>query len=116
MSDLVEFLLARIAEDEEYANSLAAFESFLGSAGIGPSGARLLAECEAKRRIVAVHERVDRRGADGSPVTADDVCSQCAEFDFYPWEGVADEWPCPTLRALTLPYADHPDYRDEWRP
>src|SRR5690606_11238958 len=23
---------------------------------------------------------------------------------------------CPTLLALALPYAGHPDYRDEWKP
>lgn len=26
------------------------------------------------------------------------------------------ELPCPTLRLLARPYADHPDYREEWRP
>ncbi|MEV0164353.1 DUF6221 family protein [Nonomuraea fuscirosea] len=25
-------------------------------------------------------------------------------------------WPCPDLRDLAAPYADHPGYRDEWRP
>ncbi|MEV5894733.1 DUF6221 family protein [Nonomuraea fuscirosea] len=25
-------------------------------------------------------------------------------------------WPCLDLRDLAAPYADHPDYRDEWRP
>jgi hypothetical protein len=25
-------------------------------------------------------------------------------------------YPCDTLKLLALPYADHPDYRDEWRP
>ncbi|MEU5023581.1 DUF6221 family protein [Streptomyces milbemycinicus] len=24
--------------------------------------------------------------------------------------------PITALRLLALPYADHPDYRDEWRP
>jgi hypothetical protein len=24
------------------------------------------------------------------------------------------EWPCDTVRALVLPYADHPDYRELW--
>ena len=24
--------------------------------------------------------------------------------------------PFPTLRHMAVPYADHPDYRDEWKP
>jgi hypothetical protein len=28
----------------------------------------------------------------------------------------AQGWPCQTLRLLALPYADHPDYRPEWKP
>jgi hypothetical protein len=27
-----------------------------------------------------------------------------------------DGWPCTTLRLLALPYAAHPDYREEWKP
>ena len=57
--------------------------------------ARILAECDAKRRIVAEHAPID-------PCDAHD-----ASFE---------TMPCDTLRFLALPYADHPDYRDEWRP
>lgn len=59
--------------------------------------ARVLAECEAKRRIVehcTWHSTVD--GIDYR--------------DFYGPEYET------TVRLLALPYADHPDYRDEWRP
>ena len=61
--------------------------------------ARVLADCEAKRRIVEelalpyIAER--RRLMNGQPS----------------WE---DEHP-DLLRLLALPYADHPDYREEWR-
>jgi hypothetical protein len=24
--------------------------------------------------------------------------------------------PCETVRVLALPYSDHPDYHEEWRP
>jgi hypothetical protein len=53
--------------------------------------ARVLAECNAKRGIIEL-QRSDLR---------DDPAD---------WE--ADE----VLRLLALPYADHPDYRSEWRP
>jgi hypothetical protein len=51
--------------------------------------ARVLAECEAKRLLL------QREPCDDT--------------------GVGDD-PCHHLRALAVPYADHPDYREEWRP
>jgi hypothetical protein len=55
--------------------------------------ARVLAECEAKRRIVELV--LDRPIRDHG----DCKCESC--------------W---TLRLVALPYADHPDYRAEWKP
>lgn len=52
---------------------------------------RQLAECDAKRRIVQYHEVKHRR------------------------EGVGG-FNCFTAKTLALPYADHPDYREEWKP
>lgn len=60
--------------------------------------ARVLAECDAKRRIVADHASTHECPKDG------DSCGW--------WDGE----PCDVIRLLALPYADHPDYRDEWRP
>ncbi len=56
---------------------------------------RVLAECEAKRRIV-------------------DECTPWVSepSDDYGAQTVSEM----TLRFLALPYADHPDYRQEWRP
>jgi hypothetical protein len=51
--------------------------------------ARVLAECDAKRRIITTIQR----WLDTGYPTLDHV-----------------------LFALALPYADHPDYRSEWRP
>ena len=34
-------------------------------------------------------------------------------------DGHVDEspvWPCLELRAVAAAYAEHPDYRDDWRP
>lgn len=62
--------------------------------------ARVLAECEAKRRIVEEH-RLDQYG--------DRIaCSPCG---FWP----SADGGCPTLRLLALPYASHPDYDEAWR-
>jgi hypothetical protein len=90
---LAEFLLACIAEDE--AEIAAGFDfAALDSSGwmghaAGWGRERALAECEAKRRIV----------------------EKCTES--YPLN--VDEGPW-ILRELALPYADHPHYREEWRP
>jgi hypothetical protein len=70
--------------------------------------ARVFAECEAKRRIVAAHpmKYLDRWDCS--------VCDACAnEFNDY-W--IVGGGPCPTLILLALPYADHPDYQESWKP
>ena len=103
MSDLVEFLRARLDEDERRARlALNAGDGFLDaepaefwydSEGRSWLPGRVLAEVEAKRRII---ERdwsdLDDGWYDGWYVQAD------------------------TLKLLALPYADHLDYREEWRP
>ena len=133
MSDLVAFLRARLDEDERVA--LAAAEEsrtwtrqshcdysvpnlpiddhtlwfgdrIVGEVGFGDGEmrpaeaehiarhdpARVLAEVDAKRRIV-------------------DRCEHYQTYEDYGW-ALADE----VLSLLALPYADHPDYREEWRP
>lgn len=98
---LTEFLLARIAEDESRVRDLGGGAT-QGDALINP--ARLLYECTAKRMIVAVHSI--------SPVApAKDDAAQQRERCVH--DGTS--YPCLTLRALALPYADHPDFRLEWR-
>ena len=89
MSDLTDFLLARIAEDEREARSLIPFSRTVVTS---PWSARVLAECEAKRRIVAALDYAERNGEPGV---------------WHAW------WQAAEL--LALPYADHPDYRKEWR-
>ncbi|MGQ4514236.1 DUF6221 family protein [Streptomyces sp. DW26H14] len=69
--------------------------------------ARVLAEVEAKRRILECHE----------PWTAsngDIICGRCGREHIDGRPG--GHFPCQTLRLLTLPDASHPDYREEWRP
>lgn len=115
MSDLVEFLLARITEDEHDAEGMAVWDD-------GSSQRRALAECEAKRRIIGLHHSqpnwTERQHNEPGPRAVFDVIFdtlECAECSGSIISDLVD-WPCPTLRLLSLPYADHPDYRAEWRP
>ena len=119
MSTLTDFLLARIAEDEEDARAadgprwihedkVVTFEAFgpdsdyvdasapiyvdtraNGRHIVRWSPARALAECEAKRQIVGYAA---------------------------PADGPGRAWYQFTLLRLALPYAGHPDYDEAWRP
>jgi hypothetical protein len=119
MGDLVKFLRARLDEDEQTAREAGnrrwlvqdnmielwpereddGFMSWPTRADARHAArhdpARVLAEVEAKRRIIAEHHPVD-------PCDAHD-----ASFDTIP---------CDTLLALASVYAEHPDYREEWKP
>jgi len=123
---ITEFLLARIAEDEAVAKRVGNAKMYrddLGRGWIeGPLGhvaitdgrrdipvaeaalldhlghnmpGRVLAECEAKRRIV-------------------ELSWHHLGEDDYGWG--MEEAKRQVLVLLALPYADHPDYREEWRP
>lgn len=72
------------------------------------SPARVLAEIAAKRRLLELHA-VRERG-DGC-VVCDDGNDSCGCLSGPSWG-----YPCDTVKTLALPYADHPAYRDEWRP
>ncbi len=137
MTALTDFLLARIAEDEEVARVATRGSRWTGLAGWmdrehgksnglpeGPcvlSGAaevvsewhvgskdaehiarhdpaRVLAECEAKRRIVEAWRATWSKAA------------------FSPSQRLATGAMADVLELLALPYADHPDYDEAWRP
>lgn len=134
MTALTEFLLERIAEDEAVAlrrkgtgffkydrkphtNKMGGsisywLDDWQGQAFIDVTEhiarhdpARVLAECEAKRAIVELHANNEGDLERGS-------CSTCTDRDYL---GIVDdEWPCATIRALALPYADHPDFESGW--
>jgi len=127
---LTEFLLARIAEDEAAAReSYEAVPPAFGAYGrlmldaidyliVDPD--RVLAECETKRRIVALHRPA--RFIDISIGIDSTVCLIChIANEHYPdAEGIPrlmqELHPCDTLRFLALPYADHEHFQEEWRP
>lgn len=101
---LVEFLRARLDEDEAAAKAWLPFGNPDDAARAHIARhdpARVLAEVEAKRRIIDLHgaephECVAWDGDLGLPCT-------CYEVD------------CPTLLLLALLYASHPDYDEAWR-
>lgn len=97
-ADLAWFLLDRISEDEEearYWTCDCAMEGFPLRHGLRCEE-RVKAECDAKRRIV----QSLRSGDPGNQWAKEAWCQ--AEDD--------------VLRLLALPYADHPDYDEAWRP
>ncbi|WP_049566833.1 DUF6221 family protein [Streptomyces sp. SBT349] len=68
--------------------------------------ARVLAEVDAKRRIAKLyedHERLDRETFEAEGQHARSLSSLRAAY----WDA---------CRHLALPYASHPDYRQEWKP
>lgn len=109
MSALVEFLLARIGEEENAAKIAAGVPEAAMNLTRWHS-THVLADCEARRRIVELHAPLDCEG-----VT---VCSECGpdEDVRFRVEAYGRGWPCLTMRVLAQVYADHPDYREEWRP
>jgi hypothetical protein len=88
VTDLVEFLRARAAEDEAWAQNPECDQD--------PD--RLLREVEAKRRII---ERYERQTA---------KASESAMEEDRAWTLA------PVLLDLALPYVDHEEFKDEWRP
>ncbi|MFD2091134.1 DUF6221 family protein [Blastococcus deserti] len=124
--NLDEFLLARIAEDKRIATEAAraSGRDRWTAADLPLSGpahqqaaahvtrndpARILAECTAKRRLVlACREiRPDLTFLGARP-------PGLADFPLPPSD--QHQLAAVALALLALPYADHAEYRQEWRP
>lgn len=140
MTDLSEFLLERIAEDEATAGRWHDREcDFLGNDFDedtdcrGP--ARVLAECDAKRRIVNSAPRGYRMRSDVSYAMQYRAIEEADGTAWVEMRGtlpagtpsmlpreefmaqfMEPEPPSQVLRLLAMPYADHPDYDEAWRP
>jgi hypothetical protein len=121
---IVEFLEARIAEDEREANvCLAQYRR--GEGGSSPRWKRQLAECSAKRAIIEQHGEwpvlVER--APSGDFDANDTQSMTyrmvkeiawlTEREYVKRFGVEPPT-TPMLRALAAVYSTHPDYQQEW--
>jgi hypothetical protein len=104
------FVLARREGDQVVTGSQDFLERERGEHIARHDPARVLADVEAKRQIIEQHK----------PATVSYLpsrergCVTCSTAQT--WDAQANEANCQTLCLLALPYADHPDYRDEWRP
>jgi hypothetical protein len=109
MTELAQFLLARIAEDERAARDVRPGPRTVRTNAPDVKQYltiwhpdRALAECEAKRRIVEQTHEINRM---------DDLIEE--HFGRGEEKLRAGQL---LLMTLALPYADHPDYREQWRP
>ena len=120
MTALLDFLLARIVEDEEAAHAAEATEWSTTRhrnvkavddgliAAVGTHSAahiarhdpqRVLAECRAKRRIIRLATEADRAPRFAVPTAPEEARAFTLDA---------------VVRALAAVYEDHPDYRPEW--
>lgn len=131
---LLEFIEARIAEDEALAADWEGLldepsetagvvsdcdcgEDHAYSSYLAVAPRRWLAECAAKRHLItevfAVAARIDgERGCCHSAESLRDLARMGWNSDDCHGIDTAQ----PFLAALALPYTHHPDYRQEWRP
>ena len=155
---ITEFLQARIAEDEAVAQAAIAddvgsdegfsgqYESLvappsgvgLAQGGFGEAAAlmiatyavpsRVLAECEAKRRVVELHKAwpvlvetpptfattSEGLGVNSVTFRASQQIQWLTQEEYRKRFG-SEPPTAPMLAAMATVYADHPDYREEWR-
>lgn len=98
-------------DNEGYSWGCTEDPSFFGPGCFAVGVDRVLAECEAKRRIIELHHPKE---PDGCDAWNDGRCIMCVKFHAdMDCEQMA--YPCPTIRALAQPYAVHPDFDPEWK-
>ena len=108
MSDLASWLLEQIAEDERFSqpNDHGCCDDLSGR---HLSHERLVAECDAKRRIIELHREIETPPFDG-------YCAICQDPGGVGLESTVVRYPCLTLSLLALPYADREGFDPTWRP
>lgn len=110
--DLTDFLLARLAEEEAGARAAHAADP-------GGRPARVLATCAAQRHVVDAYREVTAASvasiAAGLPFVRADTLA-AAESSMASVQLVAASTYDRVLRWHAEAWADHPDYRDDWRP
>lgn len=96
VNTVTEFLLARVSEDEAGALARAQLGGVCSGCEhtCGSDAERTLAEANAKREVV-------------------DLISSTDSHEIHPDAWTVAKW---AARLLAFPYADHPDYREEWKP
>ena len=118
-----EFLLARIAEDEEQAEVAKAEFAHGGYGSYGP--ARVLAECAAKRAIADVAARWEHSYMDEDMWYSCPLAVAPGETEVGSGYSGDDKAVCrcglearrlKLLSPLASVYSTHPDYQKEWAP
>jgi hypothetical protein len=108
--DLAEFMLARIAEREQLARAALPHNPVEGHDGQVSDliafrnrndPAFVLKECAAIRQIIELHVSALQMRRSDDPYQAGYI------------KAMRDD---RMLRLIALPYAGHPDYREDWRP
>lgn len=98
VDDLIAFLRARLAEDEQLVLALdeTAYNGVESTAGADARAhlERAAAEVEAKRKLIELYL----------------MTYETSTLDSDAWTVMKD-----AMRTLALPHAEHPDYRPEWR-
>ncbi|MFI6368910.1 DUF6221 family protein [Nocardia sp. NPDC050630] len=115
---IVEFIEARLAEDEAMATAAGTEDhpggptswDAIGPALLGHLGrhdpARVLRQCAALRAIIADH----------APDHSDYLCTRCVGKRSDAPGDPGGGFPCGTVLAIAAIWAEHLDYREEWRP
>jgi hypothetical protein len=81
-----------------------------------------LADVAAKRQILAMHKPIKNHGRFSEERQDPEDCEDCSEphgivcTTCRDYAGDHLDAPCTTLRLLALPYAGHPQFREEWKP
>jgi len=118
--NLTEFLTARIEDDAAIARAFVEFRSRVDC--FTPEAtdfverfdpARVLTECDTKRRIVALHQHLPQWPTKTISGDTEFGCDICSRVDDDPGWTHTGGW-CETLRAVALPYRDHPDFDSAW--
>lgn len=123
-ADLVAFLGARLDDDEQYAQGPWGDNGYSEYNDPGTPGhhLRVLAEVDAKRRLLdralAKQHTVCEDGwyTCGAATEERDGGECCDEGRIGPCDCGRDAEVDAVLGLLALPYASHPDYRQEWAP
>jgi hypothetical protein len=121
--NITEFLLARIAEDEQQAMK---HHESASRHGWGDYTCRVLAECEAKRAIIKQHEQwpvlveherpelaIAHEGLESITYRMTSEMAWLTTKEYIKRFGTEPPT-APMLLALAAVYRGHPDYREEW--
>jgi hypothetical protein len=128
MSDLSEFVAARLDEDERAANGVLfacrdSRQPWPPEQAPGRGGPALTAYLEhfgedrAIRDVAVKRAILDEHSPTDWTVYGKHACSRCRLSDD---EAIPDGhhwmlWPCPTACAVASTWSDHPDYQPEWK-